>query len=138
LPAQQSTRRPPIASPPSHPDHHHHHHTHHSDRLAVIGIANTHDIDERVLPRIASRLGSSKLAFVPYSAEQIKTIVKGRLAAVQQEAMVDNTAVDFAARKVGGGGAWQPASQPADQPASRPAGRGAGLLPPAWGCCLGA
>ncbi len=69
-------------------------------RLAVIGIANTHDIDERVLPRIASRLGSSKLAFVPYQAEQIKTIAADRLQAVGHQALVDPTAVDFAARKV--------------------------------------
>jgi hypothetical protein len=69
-------------------------------RLAVIGIANTHDIDERVLPRIASRLGSSKLAFVPYKAEQIITIAKDRLQAAGHQALVDPTAVDFAARKV--------------------------------------
>ena len=31
--------------------------------LPQVGISNTHDLDSRVLPRIASRLASSKLAF---------------------------------------------------------------------------
>lgn len=65
--------------------------------LSVIGISNTHDLDSRVLPRIASRLSSSKLAFAPYSAAQLVAIVKDRLAG---SALVPDTSVEFAARKV--------------------------------------
>jgi len=66
-------------------------------RLAVIGISNTHDLDSRVLPRIASRLASSKLAFQPYSVEQLRTIVRNRLGAID---VIKDIAVEFAARKV--------------------------------------
>ena len=48
-------------------------------RLAVIGVSNTHDLDERVLPRISSRLGNSKLVFHPYDMEQLSTIIEERL-----------------------------------------------------------
>ena len=34
-----------------------------SSRLAVIGVANTMDLPERLLPRIASRLGSRSYLF---------------------------------------------------------------------------
>eukprot|EP00798_Chlamydomonas_sp_ICE-L_P011216 gene11216-18838_t len=43
--------------------------------LAVMGISNTHDLDSRVLPRIASRLSNSKLAFNPYSMAQLNPFV---------------------------------------------------------------
>ncbi|GLC48351.1 hypothetical protein PLESTB_000086700 [Pleodorina starrii] len=66
-------------------------------RLAVIGISNTHDLDSRVLPRIASRLSGSKLAFNPYNFEQLKEILNSRLQGVTA---VARAAVDFCARKV--------------------------------------
>ncbi|GFR49792.1 hypothetical protein Agub_g11730, partial [Astrephomene gubernaculifera] len=66
-------------------------------RLAVIGISNTHDLDSRVLPRIASRLAGSKLAFNPYNFEQLKEILNSRLQGVTA---VARGAVEFCARKV--------------------------------------
>ena len=66
-------------------------------RLAVIGISNTHDLDSRVLPRIASRLAHSKLAFLPYNNEQLKTIAKARLHGVP---VFKDIAIEYASRKV--------------------------------------
>ncbi|GBF97789.1 origin recognition complex subunit [Raphidocelis subcapitata] len=71
-------------------------------RLSVVGISNTHDLDQRVLPRIGSRLTEAKLAFQPYSVAQISSILKGRLAACSEaaRARLDGTALELAARKV--------------------------------------
>ncbi len=44
--------------------------------LVVIGIANTMDLDERLLKRIASRLGLRKIQFRPYTKEQLVNIIK--------------------------------------------------------------
>ena len=41
-------------------------------RLLIIGIANTMDLPERMLPRIHSRLGLFRLAFAPYTHQQIQ------------------------------------------------------------------
>jgi origin recognition complex subunit 1 len=71
-------------------------------RLAVVGISNTHDLDQRVLPRIGSRLTEAKLAFQPYSIQQISGILRGRLAACSPAArgVLDGQALELAARKV--------------------------------------
>lgn len=69
-------------------------------RLAVIGISNTHDLDQRVLPRIASRLDQAKLAFAPYSVAQLQTIVGQRLQDSGVAAAVEDMAVMLACRKV--------------------------------------
>lgn len=69
-------------------------------RLGIIGISNTHDLDQRVLPRIASRLDQAKLAFAPYSVAQLQEIVKGRLDASGVAAAVEDSAVQLACRKV--------------------------------------
>ncbi|KAG2483739.1 hypothetical protein HYH03_017394 [Edaphochlamys debaryana] len=66
-------------------------------RLAVIGISNTHDLDSRVLPRIASRLSGSKLAFNPYTFDQLREILNTRL---QGMTTVAKAAVEWCARKV--------------------------------------
>jgi origin recognition complex subunit 1 len=68
--------------------------------LSVIGISNTHDLDQRVLPRIASRLSDAKLVFHPYSAPQLEPILRGRLEGGRRPDLVDPTAVALAARKV--------------------------------------
>lgn len=48
--------------------------------LIVLAVANTMDLPERVLHhRVASRLGFNRLAFSPYSHEQLATIVNARL-----------------------------------------------------------
>jgi Cdc6-like AAA superfamily ATPase len=69
-------------------------------RLAIIGISNTHDLDQRVLPRIASRLDQAKLAFAPYSAQQLVAIVQDRLEGSGVGGAVDESAVQHACRKV--------------------------------------
>jgi Cdc6-like AAA superfamily ATPase len=71
-----------------------------NSRLAIIGISNTHDLDQRVLPRIASRLDQAKLAFAPYSAAQLIAIVQDRLAGSGVGGAVDEAAVQVACRKV--------------------------------------
>ncbi|GJP58153.1 hypothetical protein CLOP_g22024 [Closterium sp. NIES-67] len=68
-----------------------------SSRLAVIGIANTVDLPERLLPRIASRMGLHRVPFSPYTRDQIETIVAARLQACQ---LFAPRAIELAARKV--------------------------------------
>ena len=48
-------------------------------RLVVVGIANTMDLPERLLPRIHSRLGLERVIFQGYTVSQIETIMKTRL-----------------------------------------------------------
>jgi Cdc6-like AAA superfamily ATPase len=69
-------------------------------RLAIIGISNTHDLDQLVLPRIASRLDQAKLAFAPYSAAQLTAIVQDRLQGSGVKGAVDEVSVQMACRKV--------------------------------------
>jgi origin recognition complex subunit 1 len=75
--------------------------THKKSRLVVIGIANTLDVPERLLPRIASRLGSNRVAFAPYSWEQLKKIVTSRLESLEgcSDAYAPST-LDLICRKV--------------------------------------
>lgn len=47
--------------------------------LIIIGISNTMDFPERLLPKIASRIGNRRVVFKPYTSTQINEIVKGRL-----------------------------------------------------------
>ncbi|GFH11894.1 origin recognition complex subunit 1 [Haematococcus lacustris] len=69
-------------------------------RLAVIGISNTHDLDERVLPRISSRLANAKLAFNPYSVDQLRQIIGQRVAAAGCGLLFKEAAIQWVARKV--------------------------------------
>ena len=75
--------------------------THKKSRLVVIGIANTLDVPERMLPRIASRLGSNRVSFAPYTWDQLKTIVTSRLESVEgcSDAFATST-LDLICRKV--------------------------------------
>lgn len=57
-------------------------------RMAVIGIANTMDLPERILPRIGSRLGLNRLSYPPYTSSQLQTIL---------EMSLEETRVDFSA-----------------------------------------
>ncbi|KAA6424992.1 MAG: origin recognition complex subunit 1-like [Trebouxia sp. A1-2] len=66
-------------------------------RLAVIGVANTMDLPERLLPRIASRLGSRRVVFQPYTRQQLETIAKTRLEGLD---VFESRAIEYAARKV--------------------------------------
>ncbi|CAM6118357.1 unnamed protein product [Calypogeia fissa] len=66
-------------------------------RLVIIGIANTMDLPERMLPRIASRMGMHRISFSPYSHKQLEEIISARLEGVQ---VFDKQAAEFASRKV--------------------------------------
>jgi len=48
-------------------------------KLIVVGIANVQDMPERLLPKVASRLGLGRITFSAYTAKQIETIVTARL-----------------------------------------------------------
>jgi Cdc6-like AAA superfamily ATPase len=48
-------------------------------QLIVVGIANTMDLPERLLPKVASRLGMERIVFGSYKKEQITLIIADRL-----------------------------------------------------------
>ncbi|KAA0150953.1 hypothetical protein FNF29_04843 [Cafeteria roenbergensis] len=66
-------------------------------RLVVVGIANTMDLPERMLPRVHSRLGLARVVFQPYTRDQIRDIVCDRLSGLS---VFRSDAVEMAARKV--------------------------------------
>ncbi|KAL5719567.1 Origin of replication complex subunit 1B [Ranunculus cassubicifolius] len=66
-------------------------------KLVVIGIANTMDLPEKLLPRISSRMGIQRLSFGPYNFQQLKEIISSRLKGIDA---FENQAVEFASRKV--------------------------------------
>ncbi|KAH7560573.1 hypothetical protein JRO89_XS10G0046500 [Xanthoceras sorbifolium] len=66
-------------------------------KLIVIGIANTMDLPEKLLPRISSRMGVQRLCFGPYRYQQLQEIISSRLAGVE---VFEKQAVEFASRKV--------------------------------------
>ncbi|KAI0561443.1 Origin recognition complex subunit 1 [Gracilaria domingensis] len=68
-------------------------------RMAVIGIANTMDLPERMLPRLGSRLGLNRLSYPPYTSDQIRTILELRLD--QSKVKYSPEALKFCAAKVG-------------------------------------
>ncbi|XP_057844881.2 origin of replication complex subunit 1 isoform X2 [Cryptomeria japonica] len=66
-------------------------------QLIVIGIANTMDLPEKLLPRIASRMGMQRLCFGPYSYQQLQEIISSRLNGIEA---FEKQAVEFVSRKV--------------------------------------
>ncbi|XWS28297.1 hypothetical protein CRYUN_Cryun25bG0055700 [Craigia yunnanensis] len=66
-------------------------------KLIVIGIANTMDLPEKLLPRISSRMGIQRLCFGPYNYQQLQEIVSSRLKGIDA---FEKQAVEFASRKV--------------------------------------
>ncbi|XP_065866888.1 origin of replication complex subunit 1B-like [Euphorbia lathyris] len=66
-------------------------------QLIVIGIANTMDLPEKLLPRISSRLGIQRLCFGPYKYQQLQEIISSRLKGIDA---FENQAIEFASRKV--------------------------------------
>jgi len=69
------------------------------NKLCIIGIANTINLPERLLPRVQSRLGLLRVTFQAYNVEQMKSILKTRLREVE---CFEDGAVEFAARKTVG------------------------------------
>ncbi|KAK9273264.1 hypothetical protein L1049_018071 [Liquidambar formosana] len=66
-------------------------------KLVVIGIANTMDLPEKLLPRISSRMGIQRLCFSPYNYQQLQEIISTRLKGIDA---FENQAIEFASRKV--------------------------------------
>ncbi|PIA58745.1 hypothetical protein AQUCO_00500589v1 [Aquilegia coerulea] len=66
-------------------------------KLVVIGIANTMDLPEKLLPRISSRMGIQRLCFGPYNYQQLQEIISSRLKGIDA---FEKQAVEFASRKV--------------------------------------
>ncbi|XP_050225555.1 origin of replication complex subunit 1B-like [Mercurialis annua] len=66
-------------------------------KLIVIGIANTMDLPEKLLPRISSRMGMQRLCFGPYNFQQLQEIISSRLKGIDA---FEKQAIEFASRKV--------------------------------------
>ncbi|KAF6151760.1 hypothetical protein GIB67_010334 [Kingdonia uniflora] len=68
-----------------------------NSKLVVIGIANTMDLPEKLLPRISSRMGIQRLCFGPYNYHQLQEIISSRLTGIDA---FEKQAIEFASRKV--------------------------------------
>ncbi|XP_045426755.1 cell division control protein 6 homolog isoform X2 [Pipistrellus kuhlii] len=73
-----------------------------NSRLVLIGIANTLDLTDRILPRLQARekCRPRLLNFPPYTRNQIATILQDRLNQVSRDQILDSAAIQFCARKV--------------------------------------
>ncbi|XP_008827662.1 cell division control protein 6 homolog [Nannospalax galili] len=73
-----------------------------NSRLVLIGIANTLDLTDRILPRLQARENCKPqlLNFPPYTRSQIAMILQDRLNQVSRDQVLDNAAIQFCARKV--------------------------------------
>jgi origin recognition complex subunit 1 len=67
-------------------------------KLIVIGIANTMDLPERLLPKVHSRLGLQRVSFAAYSSAQLEQIARQRLG--PYATLFDTAALQLVARKV--------------------------------------
>ena len=68
--------------------------------LAVIGIANTLDLPERLDPKVRSRLGSRRLTFTTYVPAQIESILTQRLSGGDLKEAFQPQSITMAARKI--------------------------------------
>ncbi|NXA28912.1 CDC6 protein, partial [Ibidorhyncha struthersii] len=66
------------------------------------GLANALDLTDRSLARLGARLAGSPrlLHFLPYTREQLSTILQERLGQVAGDTILDTAALQFCARKV--------------------------------------
>ena len=71
-------------------------------KLVLIAVANTMDLPERLLPRIASRLGGRRLVFQPYNRPQLTIIVNQRLEDASLTDTFAPNAINMACSKVNG------------------------------------
>eukprot|EP01083_Nonionella_stella_P101002 285737_1 len=68
-------------------------------KLVVIGIANTMDLPERLLPRVSSRLGTQRVVFKSYARHQLTEIIEQRLESTK---VFSADAIRFCASAVAG------------------------------------
>lgn len=70
-------------------------------RMAVIGISNTLDLPERMLPRLGSRLGVNRVTYPPYTSDELKVILNMKPEQTN-DVQYNSSAVVVCATKVGG------------------------------------
>ncbi|CAJ0930445.1 unnamed protein product, partial [Mesorhabditis belari] len=66
-------------------------------KLIVIGIANSIDLTERLLPKLKLTIPPITLPFAPYNKDQLKDIIAEKL---QDENSMDKTSLELCARKI--------------------------------------
>lgn len=72
-------------------------------RLAVAAIANTMDLPEQMLPRVASRIGRvQRVDFPPYSRDELRAILDDRLSASGTKEAFSEDALRLCAARVSG------------------------------------
>jgi len=69
-------------------------------KLAIIAISNTMDLPERMIPRVASRLGLNRLNFLPYNRDQIREVLIQRLTDAGALHVFEETAIQLCAMRV--------------------------------------
>jgi len=66
-------------------------------RLTIVGIANTMNFPEKLLHKIASRIGNERLVFNPYTSAQIAEIIQQRL---EQVSVFEPSALMYVSKKI--------------------------------------
>jgi len=69
-------------------------------KLVLITISNTMDLPERLMPRVASRLGLARLNYLPYNADQIRKVVQERLKEANAEEIFKPDSLQFVSLRV--------------------------------------
>ncbi|KAJ3434178.1 origin recognition complex subunit [Anaeramoeba flamelloides] len=68
-----------------------------NSNLVVVTISNTMDLPEKFLPKVRSRMGMLLISFMPYTRQQIQTIVQSRIEGLK---IFSPDALELCARKV--------------------------------------
>ena len=69
-------------------------------KLVLLTISNTMDLPERLMPRVASRLGLARLNYVPYNHDQIRKVITERMKDANAEKVFAEDAIQFVSRRV--------------------------------------
>lgn len=69
-----------------------------NSRLAIVGIANTMDLPERLLAKSKSRMGDNRLVYAPYTKLQLQEILQMRLR--DDDIVYEDNALNFASTKI--------------------------------------
>lgn len=69
-------------------------------KLVLLTISNTMDLPERLMPRVASRLGLARLNYLPYSHEQIRKVILERLEDVKATQVFSDDSIKLVSRRV--------------------------------------
>jgi len=66
-------------------------------KLIIIGIANTMNLPEQLLPKITSRMGNRRLVYKPYTSHQIEKILLSR---IEKMDIIRPEAITFLSKKI--------------------------------------